>query len=428
MAYILSESGTYTLALGALGADVITGPGIFLATPATGPFTTNEDLGNVGFDIEVSLATGTTLSSASGTNLTVAPTVALLSSTTLNTNGGTITLGGGLTSVGALSGLTINITGGGTLDINSSLVSADVLQGATINFGTGGGTLNLQTGGTNLVDVNLLSGVTINNFGAGDNIVVSTGTSTLTTISNLSYSSATGETTVTFSNGDSVVLTGQYTDQVGGTGTYIQTTFSGGTTELTTLCFCEGTMIATPNGEVPVETLQAGDLVRTADGRDVPVRWLGYSTVSTRFADPLRSLPVRIPANALADGVPSRDLMLSPDHALFIDGVLVQAGALVDDVTITRVRTMPDIFRFYHVETAAHDLLLAEGTPVESFVDHVDRMNFDNWAEYEALCGEAAPIRELPYPRAKSARQVPYKLRACLAARAATHKPQECAA
>ena len=394
----------------------------------TGPFTTSADLGNVGFDIEVSLASGTILSSASGTNLTVAPTVALLSSTTLNTNGGTITLGGGLTSVGALSGLTVNITGGGTLDINSSLVSADVLQGATINFGTGGGTLNLQTGGTNLVDVTLLSGVTINNFGAGDNIVVSTGTSTLTTILNLSYSSAAGETTVTFSNGDSVVLTGQYTDQVGGSGTYIQTTFSGGTTELTTLCFCEGTMIATPNGEVPVETLQAGDLVRTADGRDVPVRWLGYSTVSTRFADPLRSLPVRIPANALADGVPARDLMLSPDHALFIDGILVQAGALVDDVTITRVRTMPDMFRFYHVETAAHDLLLAEGTPVESFVDHVDRMNFDNWAEHETLCGAAAPILELPYPRAKSARQVPYTLRAYLAARAGARMRQISAA
>ena len=45
-------------------------------------------------------------------------------------------------------------------------------------------------------------------------------------------------------------------------------------------CFMEGTLIRTPSGDVPVETLKAGDLVVLADNAVAPVRWLGRSTVS----------------------------------------------------------------------------------------------------------------------------------------------------
>ena len=51
-------------------------------------------------------------------------------------------------------------------------------------------------------------------------------------------------------------------------------------------------------------------------------------------------------------------------------------------------------------------LILAENTPAATFVDQVDRLNFDNWAEHEALYRDGKPINELPYPRAKSHRQV----------------------
>jgi hypothetical protein len=61
---------------------------------------------------------------------------------------------------------------------------------------------------------------------------------------------------------------------------------------------------------------------------------------------------------------------------------------------------VPEVFTYYHVELATHELLLAEGVATESFVDNADRMNFANWAEHEAL-GETAPIEEMPYPRAK---------------------------
>jgi len=192
----------------------------------------------------------------------------------------------------------------------------------------------------------------------------------------------------------------------------------GGTLAADPVCFYPGTLVATPAGEVPVETLAAGDLVLTADGRSAPVRWLGRQTVSTRFADPLRVLPVRIMAGALGEHLPRRDLLVSADHALLLDGVLVQAGALANGSTIRREAGVPEVFTYWHVELADHALVLAEGVPAESFIDNVARLAFDNWAEHEAAAAPA-PIAEMELPRAKAHRQVPSATRARLAERAA---------
>jgi hypothetical protein len=184
-------------------------------------------------------------------------------------------------------------------------------------------------------------------------------------------------------------------------------------------CFLSGTAIATPAGDTPVDTLAIGDLVLTADGRTAPVRWVGVQTVVTLFADPLRSLPVRIAAGALGEGLPVRDLLVSPDHALFLDGLLVQAGALVNGTTIVRETAMPERFTYFHVELDDHALILAEGVPAETFLDTVTRRRFDNFAEYEARYGDTGPVlAEIPAPRIKSARQLPAALRQRLAVRA----------
>jgi len=187
----------------------------------------------------------------------------------------------------------------------------------------------------------------------------------------------------------------------------------------TAYCFMAGTAIRTPSGEVAVEALNIGDPVTLADGSAAPVAWIGRQTVTPRFADPLRSFPIRILAGALADRLPARDLLLSPDHALLLDGVLIQAGALVNGVSIRRETRLPEKFTYYHVETKSHALILAENVPAETFVDNVDRLAFDNWAEHAALYGDAAEIPEMDYPRAKAARQVPMATRARLQARAA---------
>ena len=182
-------------------------------------------------------------------------------------------------------------------------------------------------------------------------------------------------------------------------------------------CFMEGTLIRTPSGDVPVEMLNVGDLVVLADNAVAPVRWLGRSTVCAPFADPARMLPVRIKAGALATELPLRDLLVSPGHAILIDGILVEAAALVNSVSILREADVPASFAYYHVELEHHAVILAEGAPAESFVDNIDRLAFDNWADHELLHPEPTPIEEMACPRAKSQRQVPKATLARLAVR-----------
>jgi hypothetical protein len=179
-------------------------------------------------------------------------------------------------------------------------------------------------------------------------------------------------------------------------------------------CFLSDTVISTPDGQILVQDLVIGDRVLTAYGRSVPVKWIGRQSVMTLFAQAESRAPICIKAEALGPNIPARDLKLTADHALLIDGVLVQAGALVNGVTIRRmspVETGP-VYTVFHIETEGHQIILAEGCPAETFVDTVSRRRFDNYAEYQALFGDdAETIRELDLPRVKSARQLPPGLR-----------------
>lgn len=181
-------------------------------------------------------------------------------------------------------------------------------------------------------------------------------------------------------------------------------------------CFATGTAIATPGGAVAVEELAPGDLVLTADRRSVPVTWIGRQTLVTFFLPEARSL-VRIAAGALGEGMPSRELCLTGDHALLLDGVLVNAGAIVNGTTIARIPRveLPARFTVFHVETADHDIILAEGVPAETFMDAKGRERFDNHADYVPPPGGARKI-EHPAARVTAPRQVPARLLARIAA------------
>jgi len=185
-----------------------------------------------------------------------------------------------------------------------------------------------------------------------------------------------------------------------------------------THCFTAGTAITTPDGSAAIETLAPGHLVTLADGSITAIRWIGRRTMATRFAHPMENFPVRIKAGALADGLPLRDLEVSPCHAMLVDGLLVQSAAMINDISIFRVAPAEENFIYYHIELATHGLILAEGAAAESFVDNVDRMAFDNWAEHEALFANAPAITEMDLPRVKSPRQLPEAIRGALIERA----------
>jgi hypothetical protein len=171
-----------------------------------------------------------------------------------------------------------------------------------------------------------------------------------------------------------------------------------------TFCLLSGTLILTPKGERPVEEIRLGDDVLTHDGEIVKVRWVGrQSLFSFHRGD---ALPVVISAGALADNVPSRDLHVSPDHAILWDGCLVQAQALVNGTTVAIMENAPERLDYYHLELDRQRLIVADGAPVESFVDNVSRAGFDNFDEWVALGLEPQPAEALPYPRVKSARQL----------------------
>ncbi|MFD1703103.1 Hint domain-containing protein [Methylopila henanensis] len=192
------------------------------------------------------------------------------------------------------------------------------------------------------------------------------------------------------------------------------------------VCFLSGTLIQTPDGPVAVEKLVIGQLVTTSDGRAVPVKWMGRQTLSSVFGMPEGRRPVRILAGALGDGLPRRDLRVTADHALVLDGALVAAGALVNGDTILRM-TDAELGRFFtvhHIETENHEIVLAEGSAAETFVDNVTRKRFDNYDEFLALYGsQPDPIPESSMPRAMSARQTPLSVRARIAEAARALRP-----
>ncbi|HEV8677950.1 MAG TPA: Hint domain-containing protein, partial [Stellaceae bacterium] len=158
-----------------------------------------------------------------------------------------------------------------------------------------------------------------------------------------------------------------------------------GGTELTPVCYCRGTLILTPAGEVAVEDLAIGDLVMTLSGAARPVKWIGRRAYDGRFvADNRAVLPVRITAGALADGVPARELRVSPGHALYFDGELVRAEHLLNGATIVQ-EAAGERVEYFHIELETHDILFADGAPAESYADCDNRGKFHNAGEFAAL-------------------------------------------
>jgi hypothetical protein len=146
------------------------------------------------------------------------------------------------------------------------------------------------------------------------------------------------------------------------------------------VCFVKGTLITTSRGPVAIEDLIEGDTVQGSTGWRT-VKWVGWRKYGANAFKTEESIsriaPVRIRAHAIADNVPSSDLLTSPWHHLFVDGKLVRAGDLINGTTITQETHVTEV-SYYHVELDQFDVIMAHGIYSESWADGGNRNFFQN--------------------------------------------------
>lgn len=142
-------------------------------------------------------------------------------------------------------------------------------------------------------------------------------------------------------------------------------------------CFTPGTLIATPRGEVPVESLKPGDRVITRDNGIQEIRWTGAKAMSWRDLTLHPHLkPILIRQGSLGNGLPERDMMVSPNHrvlvandrtALYFDEheVLVAAKHLIAGKGVHEVDSMGTTY--IHFMFDRHEVVLSNGAWTESF-------------------------------------------------------------
>jgi len=145
----------------------------------------------------------------------------------------------------------------------------------------------------------------------------------------------------------------------------------------TNICFADGTHLSTPSGPRKVESLKGGDLVLTADGQVKPLRWIFSKEWSAEDIAKKQNLaPVCISKGALGPGLPLRDLCLSQQHRILVEGPIAQRMFDAREVLIPAKALLPlpgvyikkprSAVRYFHVMLDAHDVVIAEGLRSES--------------------------------------------------------------
>jgi hypothetical protein len=165
-------------------------------------------------------------------------------------------------------------------------------------------------------------------------------------------------------------------------------------------CFLRGTSIRTPDGETRIEDLKIGDLVQTVRGHAVPIKWIGRRTYRI-CGQALHEnvMPIRVARGALDDKAPRRDLYLSPDHALLMDGVLIRVKELVNGMSVVRALPADEgMIDYFQIVLDKHEVIFAEGVPAESFLMRANNHeNFTNFAEYERLYPDRTGTAMAPF-------------------------------
>lgn len=252
---------------------------------------------------------------------------------------------------------------GSTLEFNL-YESTKVLSNVSFDLGDTGNSTLVFNSGTSTVDYSNPPKIT--GLSAGDQVQITGATQGGIEGNNLVFRNDDGKVMGNFD------ASGQDLSKV---------TFEGGT--MNYACYLKGTHIATPTGEVKVETLRIGDKVMTASGNVSTVKWLGHRALyKSRIPakDVIRAFPILFKKDSIAQNIPHRDLTLSPGHHICFNDMLVPAMMLVNGHTIVQ-QFDAKVFVYFHVELEQFDIMLAEGVPTESYVDTGNRNMFQNAAE-----------------------------------------------
>lgn len=160
-------------------------------------------------------------------------------------------------------------------------------------------------------------------------------------------------------------------------------------------CFTPGTLIATPTGPRAIDTLKAGDLVLTRDSGAQTLRWIGqrHLTTADLRADPTLQ-PVMIRAGALGGGLPERDMAVSRQHRMLLNGPRAELLFGADEVLVRahHLTCLPGVTHaqcsevtYLHMLFDRHEVVLANGAWSESFQPGERSLNGLDAAEREEL-------------------------------------------
>ncbi|WP_256940143.1 Hint domain-containing protein, partial [Acetobacter malorum] len=288
-----------------------------------------------------------------------------VSSITVFSGGAVGNLGGAITSATIETGGNISVERGYSYNATTSsggysdgtIDEAVIKSGGTLTVGNGGSATNIGLKNGGLIDFSTLT------YDSSAKYSYDADTYTLTVTGN-------GETaSVTLDPKTSDIVDGQQFNLV-----------NDGDTLAIETCFLAGSMIQTPNGDVPVEKICVGDVITTyvndkEDSRSVI--WAGkvHATVRSELKDDEAGYPVRVLKDAVADGVPYKDMLITAEHCLFFEGRFVPVRMLVNGVSIFYDKSITS-YDYYHVETEQHSVIRADGMLTESYLDTGNRSTF----------------------------------------------------
>ncbi|MEM9972692.1 MAG: Hint domain-containing protein [Pseudomonadota bacterium] len=169
------------------------------------------------------------------------------------------------------------------------------------------------------------------------------------------------------------------------------------------VCFAQGTRIATPGGQRPVEGLRAGDAVMTLDHGPQTILWINSRTLECdELAVRPNLRPVRIKAGALGLRTPSEDLIVSPQHRILVRSKIAIRMFNAPEVLVPAKKLLPldgveiatDLARvsYHHFICAEHEVVEADGAFAETLYlgpGAVECMTLDALEELKAIFGDA---------------------------------------